>query len=74
MARATKSNGFGRDNGFLSDVVSGDVIVENPDGVLKGADDMGPYSTSLRGRKYPLQPPALRERARTKGRPSNGPR
>lgn len=54
MARATKSNGFGRDQGFLSDIVAGDVIVENPDGVLKGADDMGPYSTALRKRRYGL--------------------
>ena len=32
MARATKSNGFGRENGFLSDIVSGEVAVETPNG------------------------------------------
>ena len=67
MARASRNNGFGRDNGFLSDVVSGDVIVENPDGVLKGADDMGPYSTSLRGRKYPLQTSGIEGEGKDEG-------
>ena len=54
MARATKSNNWGRINGFLSDIVGGTVIVENPDGCVY-PDEMGTYSTDKRKKKYGLQ-------------------
>jgi hypothetical protein len=40
---------------FLSDIVGGSVTQDNLDGTLIGPNDMGPYSTRLRNKKYGLQ-------------------
>ena len=50
MAKASKNNGFGRKEGFLSNLVNGDVTVETPDGIQTGTtDDLGAYREGSSG-------------------------